>query len=460
MIKFFKGSDDKFKLPKVKNTRKNYDVIIHIGAPKTGSSALQKFFIENQAILGELGFHYPDHSLDENGISGGHSDLALKLIDKKDEEAKKQFDILIKKAKKANKVLFLSSEAFYIRPQAVADLVKGYRCKIIAFFRDPIEAINSNYNQGIKRNFSTASPEQFCSRLLREHTSFYTGQIFNQWVNSFSKEDVDVYGYDSEVLKQFPIQEVFLNGLGLTSKEITASFTIENKVVNRSYSYTALELKRLLNHALNQKAHHFNHQLDWFLQGISDKSSEPSINLSALISEETYNNLEQHFREKTKQFLDKVLVKINPEYLQAPKKAVEAKLPHKAVTFCKMFEVIEQLKVEKTELYRHLEEQVQLQLKNNTIGPDASKLADLFNVDFKKAADTSPWFSNAILTKMPDFKLEDFLRETAYVAYERGESKHAQALIEKAREIRPKGPFIVKFSDKLRAEMGAFKPKP
>ena len=62
------------------------------------------------------------------------------------------------------------------------------------------------------------------------------------------------------------------------------------------------------------------------------------------------------------------MVKINPEYLQAPKKAVEAKLPHKAVTFCKMFEVIEQLKVEKTELYRHLEEQVQLQLKNNTIG--------------------------------------------------------------------------------------------
>ena len=88
MIKFFKGSNDKFKLPKVKNTRKNYDVIIHIGAPKTGSSALQKFFIENQAILGELGFHYPNHSLDENGISGGHSDLALKLIDKKDEEAK------------------------------------------------------------------------------------------------------------------------------------------------------------------------------------------------------------------------------------------------------------------------------------------------------------------------------------------------------------------------------------
>ena len=58
---------------------------------------------------------------------------------------------------------------------------------------------------------------------------------------------------------------------------------------------------------------------------------------------------------------------------------------------------------------------------------------------------------------MPNFKLEDFLRETAYVAYERGDSKHAQALIEKARELRPKGPFIVKLSDKLRAELGAFK---
>lgn len=457
MIKFFKGSDDKFKLPKVKNIRKSYDVVIHIGAPKTGSSALQKFFVENIAVLDKLGFYYPEHKLDENGVSGGHSDLALKLIDKKDDEAKKQFDVLLQKAKKADKVLFLSSEAFYIRPQAVATLVQGLRCKIIAFFRDPIEAINSNYNQGIKRNFSTASPEQFCARLLREHTSFYTGLIFNHWVQSFNKEDVDVYGYDASLFKQFPIQEVFLNSLGLSSKEISTNFNIENSVVNRSYSYTALELKRLLNHVLDQKAHHFNHQLDWFLQGISDKSEDPSIELSALVSSTTLDKLELHFREKTQQCLEKVLVKINPNFLQPQNKADMSSLPHRAVTFCKMFEIIGMLKKEKPELFAHLEAQVTIQLKNNTIGYDASKLADLFNIEYKKAHDSSPWFSNAIMTKMPDFKLEDFLREIAYVAYERGEAKHAQALIEKAREIRPKGPFIVKFSDKLRAELGSNK---
>ena len=48
--------------------------------------------------------------------------------------------------------------------------------------------------------------------------------------------------------------------------------------------------------------------------------------------------------------------------------------------------------------------------------------------------------------------------EIAHLFDERDES--VKTLIEKAREIRPKGPFIVKFSDKLRAEMGAFKPKP
>lgn len=176
-----------------------------------------------------------------------------------------------------------------------------------------------------------------------------------------------------------------------------------------------------------------------------------------MISEATYNKLEQHFREKTQQFLDKVLVKINPEFLQSPQEIVGTKLPHKAVTFCRMFEVIEQIKLEKAQLYSYLEKQVHVQLKNNTIGSDAGKLADLFDIDHKKGSETSPWFSSAILTKMPNFKLEDFLRETAYVAYERGDSKHAQALIEKARELRPKGPFIVKLSDKLRAELGAFK---
>jgi hypothetical protein len=57
----------------------HYDVVFHIGAPKTGASAIQKFLLENRQALKSLGFYYPEHALDENGVSGGHTGFGLKI---------------------------------------------------------------------------------------------------------------------------------------------------------------------------------------------------------------------------------------------------------------------------------------------------------------------------------------------------------------------------------------------
>ena len=58
---------------------KSYDVILHIGAPKTGSSALLNFFLKNREQLASAGYYYPEHGFDVNGISGGHSRLGISL---------------------------------------------------------------------------------------------------------------------------------------------------------------------------------------------------------------------------------------------------------------------------------------------------------------------------------------------------------------------------------------------
>jgi hypothetical protein len=55
-------------------------LILHIGAPKTGSSAVQRYCCEHAADLRRQGLHYPEHPLDANGVSGGHGELFALLL--------------------------------------------------------------------------------------------------------------------------------------------------------------------------------------------------------------------------------------------------------------------------------------------------------------------------------------------------------------------------------------------
>ena len=51
----------------------DYDVVLHIGAPKTGTSAIQAYLSAHREQLSEAGYRYPRHPVDENNIGGGHA---------------------------------------------------------------------------------------------------------------------------------------------------------------------------------------------------------------------------------------------------------------------------------------------------------------------------------------------------------------------------------------------------
>ena len=48
------------------------NVYIHVGPPKTGTSAVQKWLNSNQRFLKENGIYYPSHNVDSNGVSSGN----------------------------------------------------------------------------------------------------------------------------------------------------------------------------------------------------------------------------------------------------------------------------------------------------------------------------------------------------------------------------------------------------
>ena len=47
-------------------------IFIHVGPPKTGTSAIQNWFSKNADMLRTKGLFYPEHALDPNGVSSGN----------------------------------------------------------------------------------------------------------------------------------------------------------------------------------------------------------------------------------------------------------------------------------------------------------------------------------------------------------------------------------------------------
>lgn len=176
--------------------------VLHIGTPKTGSTALQRFLCEARHALENAGFLYPASI--ERGH--GHHDLSLALCASYPEWAAPQLrtfeeslSAVIAEHRSKELKLLLSSENFYWlnRPEDVAWLLQrlGHsteRVAIIVYLRRQDEVLVSWYNQLVKaqgyaRDFSSFIDEQ--------------GELWNyaiqlqQWSAVFGSERIAVRRY-------------------------------------------------------------------------------------------------------------------------------------------------------------------------------------------------------------------------------------------------------------------------
>lgn len=148
---------------------------VHIGAPKTGSTFLQRVFSENRGELLRHGLLYPDVSL--RGF--GHHDFAFLLSGGYPEWATGQdrpLDVLgadLAAAAAAHRgSVLLSSENFYLFPEPerlkrlleTTGVLLGRPPRIIVYLRRQDEAQESWYNQCVKAQGETGTIEQSLER--------------------------------------------------------------------------------------------------------------------------------------------------------------------------------------------------------------------------------------------------------------------------------------------------------
>jgi len=209
-------------------------VVVHVGPPKTGTSAIQYWFAKHASLLPDI--YYPSHKVDKNNISSGHSDLILDRADDLETFVSdtRLLNLLNKFKSRPESTLFLSSEYFYRHVIELSQKV-DLDIEFLFYLRDPIERQQSSYIQGVKRHSCVESFH------LAPGFKFKLLDRVAEWRNAGATVTVRPYG-DQYYIGGDIILDIFSYLNMSPPKDLNRTAR-----VNKTYSFEALEFKRLCN---------------------------------------------------------------------------------------------------------------------------------------------------------------------------------------------------------------------
>lgn len=235
---------------------------LHIGTPKTGTSAIQYFCANNRGVLEEKGICYPDMPFRFDGI-GRHRNahfLSRKIYkDKKRdyeaeqalrEEGYQTLRTLLQEHEKivlSDEHLWNESEWDTQRFEEFKNVLAGMGAtlKVIVYLRRQDLLVQSYWAQQVKEGLQ----DDF-STYIRDRKYSYFQLDYDvrlaQIAQGVSKENVLVHVYEKGQYKgkQQSILSDFLSILGI---ELTEEYKQDNTIRNTSLSGIYLELKRVMN---------------------------------------------------------------------------------------------------------------------------------------------------------------------------------------------------------------------
>jgi len=277
-------------------------LFLHIGAGKTGSSALQIWLYKNHKKLKKQGINYPifDQKIKSDyQITAGNG---VFLINKLREGCLEELFDSFKKDKDS---LLFSSETFQILTDKELNFLKdiaityGYDITIVFYVRDLYDMLYSSYQQLIKRHLYFKSFEEFVLNIK----SMQQFDVLYEYETIF--KNIKIVHYDSFL--DIGIEKPFCEVLGV---EMNLLEPMEKRKVNRSLDVFETELLKNVN--------------KMYLEELKEQDSSFCTLLSdSLIYVNPEKNTEIHYTDKILSIIANKFKKdidyINTKYLSSEK---------------------------------------------------------------------------------------------------------------------------------------------
>lgn len=280
----------------------NKKVVVHVGPPKTGTSAIQNWCVKNTEILNNYGVYYPTHEMDNNGISSGHLRNTCDIREPTNlgERAKISFSeekflqLLNDFEASEYQTLLLSSEFFIQYMNTIRELSK--KVTFVAYLRNPIEIVESNYNQGVKRSGFTHTIG------MSNFNTFPHFSLLKDYLKTHRDTSLSIRLYKFGQDPTFNLVQNFLEFLGI-------DYAVAQSTVNNSYSFEALEFKRWIN-SLNLSASHLN-KIDSVLQRY-----DKGVDCFSLIPPDKLPSIKSRYIENAEKLKDVLASEIVDEFIE------------------------------------------------------------------------------------------------------------------------------------------------
>ena len=223
-------------------------IFLHIGAGKTGTSALQSHFVLNKEHLKKNNYYYPtvknESKAKELKITAGNGVELAQLLMKKECNTKAIQSLASKYIQDADgKDIIISSEILMLFQPECAKVFKeagnmsGYEIVVIYYVRAIADHLLSSYHQQLKRHVYS-----------KKFTAFI-GHKRNTFLETIFK-CLDVFGRESLIVKNYDVVKgnIFLDFMkNILQIDNMENLIVKNKNINRSLTEFEVSLMRHMN---------------------------------------------------------------------------------------------------------------------------------------------------------------------------------------------------------------------
>lgn len=208
-------------------------IFLHIGAAKTGSSAIQAFIRANLDYFAAQNFVIPDHMLGLGSrIPGNHVMPMQELISAPDAKRLQAAFKVLREEPEADKTLLISAENLS-NPGAhsyFTEALEGFDATVILYIRRQDELLTSAWQQ-----WHSKVGDDFQAWLIQGLQNYgHWDRVIADWQSIVGKGRVTVRLFEHEAMVEGDLLRDFLHCLGLDASSTAPEFDLGP--VNPSYS--------------------------------------------------------------------------------------------------------------------------------------------------------------------------------------------------------------------------------